>query len=43
VIIDVVLINRGRANAGLILVGIGRPLAAGLERTLAGKVAARMR
>ena len=41
--VDIVLFNRGRTDAGVIFVSIGRPFDAALERALAGKVAARMR
>lgn len=42
VAIDVVLINRGRADVAMIFLGIGKPLPASFERSLAGKVAARL-
>jgi hypothetical protein len=41
VTIDLLLLNRGRIDVAMIFLGIGRPLAFSLERTLAAKVASR--
>lgn len=40
--IDTVLVNRGRIDVVIGFIGVGKPPAASLERSLAGKVAGRM-